>query len=35
MYWNRPEFDRELTTVALLDGEVVSFSVAHTDGHSR
>ncbi|SCL69858.1 Acetyltransferase (GNAT) domain-containing protein [Micromonospora citrea] len=31
-YWDRPDLDRRLTTVALVDDEVVAFSVALTDG---
>ncbi|MEO3777865.1 GNAT family N-acetyltransferase [Micromonospora sp. B11E3] len=31
-YWHRPDLDRELTTVAVVDDAVVAFSVALTDG---
>lgn len=34
-YWERPDLDRALTTVAVLDGVVVAFSVALTDGRDR
>ncbi|WFE56985.1 GNAT family N-acetyltransferase [Micromonospora sp. WMMD712] len=30
-YWHRPDLDRELTTVAVADGEVVAFTVGLTD----
>ncbi|MFE9693954.1 GNAT family N-acetyltransferase [Micromonospora sp. NPDC005806] len=31
-YWHRPDLDRELTSMAMVDGVVVAFSVALTDG---
>lgn len=34
-YWDRPDLDRGLTTVAVADGAVVAFSVALTDGGDR
>ncbi|MCM0677040.1 GNAT family N-acetyltransferase [Micromonospora phytophila] len=34
-YWDRPDLDRDLTTVAVADGSVVAFSVALTDGRDR
>ncbi|MEV7615632.1 GNAT family N-acetyltransferase [Streptomyces sp. NPDC089799] len=33
--WNDPTLDRELTMVALVDGEVAAFSAARTDGATR
>ncbi|MFG3053730.1 GNAT family N-acetyltransferase [Kitasatospora sp. NPDC048239] len=33
--WARPDLDRELTTVAVLDGEPVAFSAVQTDGVDR
>ncbi|MFI6158916.1 GNAT family N-acetyltransferase [Micromonospora haikouensis] len=30
-YWHRPDLDRELTTVAMVDGEVAAFTVGLTD----
>ncbi|MFJ7067432.1 GNAT family N-acetyltransferase [Streptomyces sp. NPDC101115] len=33
--WNHPLLDRELTTVALVDGRPVAFSAARTDGLGR
>ncbi|MCX4968442.1 GNAT family N-acetyltransferase [Streptomyces sp. NBC_00654] len=30
--WRHPSFDRELTSVAMVDGEVAAFSAATTDG---
>ncbi|WP_077799537.1 GNAT family N-acetyltransferase [Streptomyces sp. JHA26] len=33
--WRHPLLNRELTTVAVLDGRPVAFSVAFTDGHGR
>ncbi|MBP0449963.1 GNAT family N-acetyltransferase [Kitasatospora sp. RG8] len=33
--WARPDLDRELTTVAVLDGEPVAFSAVQTDGADR
>jgi GNAT superfamily N-acetyltransferase len=35
LIWNRPDLDRELTSVAVVDGTVAAFSAAHTDGRSR
>ncbi|MER7475411.1 hypothetical protein [Micromonospora sp. NPDC000018] len=34
-YWDRPDLDRDLTRVAMVDGVVVAFSVALTDGGER
>lgn len=34
-YWDRPDLDRPLTAVALVDGRVVAFSLALTDGRHR
>ncbi|MGN9894921.1 N-acetyltransferase family protein [Micromonospora sp. L31] len=34
-YWERPELDRDLTTVAVRDGEVLAFGFALTDGRTR
>jgi len=33
--WNRPDLDRDLTTVAVVDGRPVAFSAVQTDGRSR
>ncbi|EDY45350.1 GNAT family N-acetyltransferase [Streptomyces sp. SPB074] len=33
--WGHPLLDRELTTVALVDGAAAAFTVAHTDGARR
>ncbi|MFE7326151.1 GNAT family N-acetyltransferase [Streptomyces sp. NPDC057565] len=33
--WNNPGLDRELTSVAVVDGEVAAFSAANTDGLTR
>ncbi|UGY90574.1 GNAT family N-acetyltransferase [Streptomyces gobiensis] len=33
--WGRPEWDRELTSVVVVDGAVAAYSVAHTDGCDR
>ncbi|QES50855.1 GNAT family N-acetyltransferase [Streptomyces venezuelae] len=33
--WNHPALDKELTVVALVDGEVAAFTAAHTDGAGR
>ncbi|MGI5424822.1 N-acetyltransferase family protein [Streptomyces sp. CA-179760] len=33
--WKHPLLDRELTTVALVDGRPAAFSVAYTDGGTR
>ncbi|MER8008649.1 GNAT family N-acetyltransferase [Streptomyces sp. NPDC094149] len=30
--WNHPSFDRELTTVAFVEGRPAAFSIAYTDG---
>ncbi|MFG2010321.1 GNAT family N-acetyltransferase [Micromonospora sp. NPDC048868] len=34
-YWDRPDLDRALSTVATADGVVVAFSLALTDGRDR
>lgn len=34
-YWDRPDLDRSLTAVALVDDRVVAFSLALTDGRDR
>jgi RimJ/RimL family protein N-acetyltransferase len=34
-YWHRPDLDRALTTVAVVDGVVAAFSLALTDGADR
>ncbi|MET9764399.1 GNAT family N-acetyltransferase [Streptomyces sp. NPDC006372] len=34
-HWKHPLLDRELTTVAVVDGRPAAFSVAHTDGGTR
>ncbi|MGW3496227.1 GNAT family N-acetyltransferase [Streptomyces sp. NPDC001020] len=34
-YWKHPLLNRELTTVAVVDGRPASFSVAYTDGTDR
>ncbi|MFG1890939.1 GNAT family N-acetyltransferase [Micromonospora sp. NPDC049051] len=34
-YWDRPDLDRALSTVATADGAVVAFTVALTDGRNR
>ncbi|MEU4569520.1 GNAT family N-acetyltransferase [Micromonospora sp. NPDC023956] len=34
-YWDRPDLDRTLTTVATCDGAVVAFTFALTDGSTR
>ncbi|GAA4577658.1 hypothetical protein GCM10023176_51600 [Micromonospora coerulea] len=34
-YWERPDLDRSLTSVALVDRVVVAFSLALTDGRDR
>ncbi|MEU6075335.1 GNAT family N-acetyltransferase [Micromonospora sp. NPDC047074] len=34
-YWDRPDLDRTLSTVAVADGVVVAFTVALTDGVDR
>ncbi|WP_157746383.1 hypothetical protein [Micromonospora inositola] len=34
-YWERPDLDRVLTSVALADDVVVAFSLALTDGRYR
>lgn len=33
--WNRPDLDRDLTSVATVHGPVAAFSVAQTDGRTR
>ncbi|WP_030770151.1 GNAT family N-acetyltransferase [Streptomyces sp. NRRL F-2664] len=33
--WHHPTLDKELTTVALVDGQAVAFSAARTDGATR
>ncbi|WP_335937179.1 GNAT family N-acetyltransferase [Streptomyces sp. PTD5-9] len=33
--WHHPLFDRELTSVVTVDGEVAAFSAARTDGRTR
>ncbi|GGT17010.1 GNAT family N-acetyltransferase [Streptomyces griseoviridis] len=33
--WRHPLLDRELTTVAVVDGRPVAFTAAHTDGGTR
>ncbi|MCB5179982.1 GNAT family N-acetyltransferase [Streptomyces antimicrobicus] len=33
--WNNPDLDKELTTVALVDGTVAAFTAALTDGAGR
>lgn len=33
--WNHPLFDRDLTTVAVVDGRPAAFSAAQTDGSGR
>ncbi|MGW0435810.1 GNAT family N-acetyltransferase [Micromonospora sp. NPDC003197] len=35
LYWNRPDLDRELTSVVIMDGRAVAFSVAQTDRRGR
>jgi GNAT superfamily N-acetyltransferase len=35
LYWNRPDLDRDLTSLAIVDGVVAAFTVARTDGRSR
>jgi GNAT superfamily N-acetyltransferase len=35
LYWNRPDLDRELTSVALSAGSVAAFAMARTDGRTR
>lgn len=34
-YWERPDLDRDLTTVAVRDGEVLAFGFAITDRRDR
>ncbi|MEU5939886.1 GNAT family N-acetyltransferase [Micromonospora sp. NPDC047548] len=34
-YWERPDLDRELTTVAVRDGEVLAFGFAMADRRDR
>ncbi|OPF72365.1 GNAT family N-acetyltransferase [Streptomyces antioxidans] len=33
--WEHPALDRELTSVAVVDGAVTAYSVAHTDGRGH
>ncbi|MFJ9041344.1 GNAT family N-acetyltransferase [Streptomyces sp. NPDC102406] len=33
--WHHPLLDRELTTVAVVDGRPAAFTLAHTDGEGR
>ncbi|MER8185330.1 GNAT family N-acetyltransferase [Kitasatospora sp. NPDC094015] len=33
--WQRPDLDRDLTTVAVVDGTPAAFSAVHTDGAGR
>ena len=33
--WSRPDLDRGLTLVAVVDGQPAAFSAAHTDGATR
>ncbi|WP_457031423.1 N-acetyltransferase family protein [Kitasatospora sp. P5_F3] len=33
--WERPDLDRELTTVVVADGRPVAFSAVHSDGATR
>jgi GNAT superfamily N-acetyltransferase len=33
--WDRPEFDPELSTAAVVDGQAVAFVIAHSDGAGR
>ncbi len=33
--WDRPDFDAELSTVAVVDGEVAALVIAQTDGAGR
>jgi len=35
LYWHRPDLDRELTSVVVMDGMAVAFSVAQTDRRGR
>ncbi|MEV1289586.1 GNAT family N-acetyltransferase [Micromonospora sp. NPDC049679] len=34
-FWHRPDLDRDLTSVAVVDGVVASVTLAQTDGGSR
>ena len=33
--WDRPDFDADLSTVAVVDGEIASLVIAQTDGDGR
>ncbi|MFD7503300.1 GNAT family N-acetyltransferase [Streptomyces sp. NPDC059850] len=33
--WDHPSLDHELTSLAVVDGRVAAFSLAHTDGRGR
>ncbi|MFT2017451.1 N-acetyltransferase family protein [Streptomyces sp. 796.1] len=35
LYWEHPDFDRELSIVALVDGAIAAFTVVHTDRRDR
>ena len=35
MYWDRPDLDRDLTTIVVADGVAAAFSGAQTDGCTR
>ncbi|MEU8826335.1 GNAT family N-acetyltransferase [Streptomyces sp. NPDC048636] len=35
LVWEHPALNRELTTVAVVDGTAAAYSVAHTDGDGR
>lgn len=35
LYWDRPDLDRELSSVVVVDGEVAVYVVARTDRRSR
>ncbi|GAB2932291.1 GNAT family N-acetyltransferase [Micromonospora polyrhachis] len=35
LYWHRPDLDRDLTSVVVMDGMAVAFSVAQTDRRGR
>lgn len=35
LHWDRPDLDRELSTVAMADGRVAAFTFAQTDGRRR
>ncbi|MFJ6196531.1 GNAT family N-acetyltransferase [Micromonospora sp. NPDC092111] len=34
-YWDRPDLDRRLTTLAMVDGTVAAFTMVLTDGRER